>query len=384
MNKNIAVLVIMCHPSEDARIIKHWEYVYSNYQECGLIHFLLNKKSVTENVPRGWCIVKDLSLIGSIRRRLHLYWKNKNYITDALKMIEAWEANYLIVHVHDACLLPIAVGIKKYSKKPIKIIYDKHENGRLLTMHLSVLEILFNEWYTSHHIDGIVLVSESMEPVISNIWGPKIPHVLIPNYPKGSWRDLTKINNKQCNDCSTSAVYFGSLGEDRDFALVCVVAKQLLMALPQLKIIIGGRNAATHTMELLREMQQMFPERFVFLGEVPYSEVIEQTQCARFGFIPIKAGKGMKNKAIASNKLGEYLLMGVVPLISWGDSLPVISSDYYISIADNSDYVTIIKQELRSGEIAQKIIKDFSNQTWEKYATRYGDIYKEVFSHDVR
>ena len=91
----------------------------------------------------------------------------------------------------------------------------------------------------------------------------------------------------------------------------------------------------------------------------------------------------MKNKAVASNKLGEYLLMGVVPLISWGDSLPVISNEYYISISNDNDYMTAVKGEMKNAQIAQRIIKGFADQTWEKYVEQYGNIYKEVFVRNV-
>lgn len=382
MRNDIAVLVLMSHPSEDARILKHWEYVCSNYNERALFQYLMNNE--TKNTQNNnWYVVRDFLCMGKLQRRFHLYLKNRSFITGVLKVISAWQAEHVIVHIHDAALLSMAVAIKKSSNKSIKIIYDKHENGHLLTVHLSEFEILFNEWCTAHYIDGIVFVSESMESIINQIWGKRIHSVLIPNYPKGSWRDFTRINDKLRNNSSIRAVYFGSLGEDRDIALVCAVSKRLLTAFPQLKVIIGGRSATSSTVQLLNEMESNFSQRFAFLGEVPYSEVIRKTQEARFGFLPIKAGRGMKNKAVASNKLGEYLLMGVVPLISWGDSLPVISNEYYISISNDNDYMTAVKGEMKNAQIAQRIIKGFADQTWEKYVEQYGNIYKEVFVRNV-
>lgn len=383
-NNSIAVLVLTSHPSEDARIIKHWEHVYNNYNERGILQILFTPESV-KNYRKDWFVMKDCLFIGKFRRRIYIGVRNHRYIEKALAVIACWKSQCVIVHVHDAVLLPIAVGIKKSSNKCVKIIYDKHENGTIFTKHLSVFEILLNEWSTRKYVNGIVSVSESMDDEIAHIWGTSLHKTMIPNYPKGNWRILDKINHKIFNDNNQiSAVYFGSLGQDRDFELMHDVLVQMLVAFPQLKIIIGGRGATPNVLQLLNEMHCIYGERFQFLGEVPYSDVIKKTQEARFGFLPVKAGRGLKGKAIASNKLSEYLLLGVVPLVSWGDSQPVISEDYYISISDDSDsYIAKIRQELKDHQIAQGILENFYSQTWENFVGRYDNIYGKVFNIDV-
>ena len=355
-NNNIAVLVLTAHPSEDARIIKHWEHTCRNYNESGIIQILFAPES------NGRCC-ENWHDIEKLRRRIYLGVRNRRYIEKALTIIACWKSQRVIVHVHDAVLLPIAVGIKKARNKCVKIIYDKHENGSMFTTHLSVFEILLNEWSMKKYIDGIVFVSKSMNDEITHIWGAKLSRTMIPNYPKGSWRIPDKINQKIFNNNDQlNVVYFGSLGQDRDLELVHAVSIQMLITFPQLTIVIGGRGATPSATHLLNEMHHIYGERFQFLGEVPYSDVIQKTQEAQFGFIPIRPGKGLKGKTIASNKLSEYLLLGVVPLISWG---------------------VRIKQELNDHKIAQRILENFYSQTWENFVGRYDDIYRKVFNIDV-
>lgn len=378
-NNNIAVLVLTAHPSEDARIIKHWEHTCRNYNESGIIQILFAPES-NGRCCENWHVIKDCLYIEKLRRRIYLGVRNRRYIEKALTIIACWKSQRVIVHVHDAVLLPIAVGIKKASNKCVKIIYDKHENGSMFTTHLSVFEILLNEWSMKKYIDGIVFVSKSMNDEITHIWGAKLSRTMIPNYPKGSWRIPDKINQKIFNNNDQlNVVYFGSLGQDRDLELVHAVSIQMLITFPQLTIVIGGRGATPSATHLLNEMHHIYGERFQFLGEVPYSDVIQKTQEAQFGFIPIRPGKGLKGKTIASNKLSEYLLLGVVPLISWGDSQPVISEDYYISLSGNPEnYLVRIKQELNDHKIAQRILENFYSQTWENFVGRYDDIYRKT------
>lgn len=373
---SIGVLVLMVHPSEDARILKHWQYIKDNFMEYSLVQIQIFAEK-KEKQERHWYVMKDAFNKGRLGRRLELCVKNQKYVDRSLAIIQSWKANEIIIHVHDAVLLPIASKIKRISKKPVVIVYDKHESGKYFSCHLSEFEIPINEKMTKKYIDGVVTVSNAMVPEVIQIYGRDMPIAVVPNYPLGAWRNLETINNKLHTDNHPiTAVYFGSLMADRDINLMCQVSKKLLSKFPQLTVIIGGRNATPEIHTLLEHMHEIYANRFQFLGEVAYSTVISKTQEATFGFLLIKQGNGLKGKSIASNKLGEYLLLGTVPIISWGDTLPVISPDYYISLS--GCYMDKVEQEICDHTIARRIVDKFFSQTWENYVGEYRKIYERV------
>lgn len=379
MNNEFGILVLISHPSEDARIIKYWDYIKKNYKEHQLVQFQIIKETHSQGVS-NWFVIDALLNKNRLNRRIALSVSNQQYVDSTLRIINHWESNRVIIHVHDAILLPIAAKIKKQSNKEIKIIYDKHESGKYLTLHLSMFEIAFNERIYKKNIDGIVTVSQEAADEARKIFPKNCPLCVVPNYPKEAWRKPNVIQEKiECNE-SFSIVYFGSLLADRDIELMCEVSKNALDVFSGLNVIIGGRNPRPDTLAMLNRMHELYCDRFKFLGDTPYADVIKLTQSARFGLLAMRPGKGFKGKKIASNKLNEYLLLGTVPLINWGDSTPVVSGNYYIPIRHNSeDYISSIKNELANKSIVKKILKDFYSQTWENHAPKYDVLYKKVF-----
>ena len=201
------------------------------------------------------------------------------------------------------------------------MVYDRHEfYEKYQKTHWypypnnHMFEMLFR-----NVIDGIVGISEkSLDDIVQLFPSAKVTYV--PNYPDYENVCDNSITLSKIKDVSEGGVlrcvYFGTLTlASRETDLILYLADKLLEKYPFVEFIMGGQTDDSTLLESFSSLSTKYPNRFRYLGYIPYNQLIEETQKAAIGFLFLRESGTYWVSDASPNKFYEYLNCGVIPVV---------------------------------------------------------------------
>lgn len=319
------VIVLDAHTPNDGRIQRHIKYLLENDINVYHLNFNLYNRSLSEGFYDH--VGEKAFRINMFRRGDGKFWfihhmsqllrhKISHDSIEALKSMGLDTSQKTIIHVHDPCLLHLAGSMSKKWLSGSKVVYDRHEVYEMLPSFLDVNSYTLFENIGISHISGLILVSDYHLEGARRLF--PAPHItVIPNYPSSKDYDDCLIESKiESFAGHIDLVYIGGLASsiDRDVDLLMKICERVLQCTDNTRFIIGGRAADDELKERFVRYEKMFPDRFLFLGEVTRSDVIRITENAHIGFFLIRPDAKYWVKA-SPNKVYEYLICGTVPVV---------------------------------------------------------------------
>ena len=125
MRSQPCIIMITCHPLDDARIVKHWNFLKTMYANARFLKIKWQKSEIIANTSQDYSIL-DLSTYNKFYKRIILFFEAffNGKIMTLLREISKDQT--IILHIHDPELIPVTSALKwKFSN--LKIVYDKHE-----------------------------------------------------------------------------------------------------------------------------------------------------------------------------------------------------------------------------------------------------------------
>jgi glycosyltransferase involved in cell wall biosynthesis len=391
------VIILDSHLVNDGRIIRHIKYLLDQGITVYRLHYNIFDTSIppgkfSQFGERGFRI--NISRFkGKYRTLSFLIYCIRHKIAEdcylALNNLHFDTTHFVIIHVHDPQLLPLAQMLIKNNHFKAKIVYDRHEIYEKLDPHFGINIAHIYEKISTNFIQGVVIISESHSESTRKLF-PTSSIITVPNYPSTSDYDKNRIIEKIQlfnTHSKINMIYIGSLNNlgDRDVNLLLKIADRVLLSSCDVNFIVGGTyNLDSKCTKKMEDLSRKFPDRFLFLGTVPRQKTIELTQNAHIGFYLIRPETSYWVK-YSPNKVYEYLICGTIPVIRVDiDHAEVISKCGLLFYRDDSDDV-IIKSIMNLITHTEKIkeymkcAQDMSdNYTWESVACRYIDLYNSL------
>lgn len=283
------VLVLSIHPMGDNRIMKQIgtlekkgiavEYINISKRDYYLARNKQNNRFHNLNIDFS---KKNILLIPLCYLFIVIYIKNRNFD---------------VIHVHDPLLLPITIFIDK-----AKIVYDRHESFEKVKGINPRISSLF-ENYFSKYLDGIVYVNNEQFEYVKNL---KIKFCcMVPNYPLKSSFTYTQVKDNN----GIGLIYAGMLSEEsRNILMMLDIIDKVLGSSKDAYCIIAGPCDDKRVLSRISNLKRKHV-RFSYLGNIPYSEVVEKYKTSDIGLYFVKDTPNNKNSS--PNKIYEYLMSGL-------------------------------------------------------------------------
>lgn len=379
MRSQPCIIMITCHPLDDARIVKHWNFLKTMYANARFLKIKWQKSEIIANTSQDYSIL-DLSTYNKFYKRIILFFEAffNGKIMTLLREISKDQT--IILHIHDPELIPVTSALKwKFSN--LKIVYDKHEYHFFSFRSTTSIERWFYESIFRRWIDSIVVVTKEMSDETKKTTRQNMPIEIIPNYPSINLfpqkNIIDKINN--IDNFEMRFVYFGSLlNINRDVSCIFSCSEKILQSFPRAIILIGGRGISKEDLIIAKRLESSYPASFFYLGEVSYNFVISETSKAHFGFLALKARSEEMKKytTVSNNKIFEYLISGTIPLLSMQNIDIDIPSKYYISLTDN--FIKKIEEMQLNKRLRMEMRNYACSRSWENVSTKYKYIYNLI------
>ena len=245
------------------------------------------------------------SKIGKLKAYLNFLKESVNYCKE-----------FDILHCNDINMLPIAVIIKKYYNKNVKIVYDAHEY-ETETYALSGIQkkiTKLSEKQLIKYADSVITVSDSIANEYVKLYGIKKP-ALVLNAPP--YRELKKQNRFResfgIEENKTIFLYQGGLGKNRGIELLLEVFKSIDNGVI---VFMGYGELEELVIEASNESEGIF-----FHKAVSPDVLLEYTVSADFGIATIE-DSCLSYRYCLPNKLFEYIMAEVPVIVS---NLPEMS-----------------------------------------------------------
>jgi glycosyltransferase involved in cell wall biosynthesis len=394
------IIILHQHPIYDDRIIRHLKFLVSNNNTVSQIHINRDNPTLVEGVfsqygEKGFRInVKQIKIkfFDSLYFNIFfcytplIYLRAKPFINNQ----ENDQFSSVIIHVHDAVLLRLAIMIKKYKYPTAKIVYDRHELFEYKIKKYGILIPKISRLYeilTSKKIDGVVSVSKKHNPAVHKLF-PRAIITTVPNFPIISVYDQEIISHKIKSFKDTSEinlVYIGSLDNqyDRDITFLLKIVDHIMDQFRRVKCIIGGANNDSGLRDELKKLEEKYPGRFEYLGQISRESTIKNIEKAHFGFFLLKPTTNYWVKC-SPNKVFEYLICGVIPIIRADiDYAEDISSSALIFDRDSSESAIIntIKKIILDSEKCIQMMNN-ANEIGKKFSfDEMGKNYIELYNN---
>lgn len=394
------ILILDTHPVEDGRIQKHIRFLLDN--NYPLFHIHITPYQSDSGLSDG-----EYSILGEKSYNINLKWKmNKkglrllNYLSyfhpalekKILAVIEHWgiiSSSHGIIHIHDPVLLPLGKKIRAHYFTRCVIVYDRHEIYEGMKRFAGISGYRLFELISTDSIHSVVKVSDEFENSVKKMF-PKSNHITVQNFPMKSQINQKTVKEKIDSFLSSpqiKCIYIGSLRNnlDRDIDLLLLIADQILTNYSSVKFIIGGPCEDSAISRKLNYLQSKFPSRFIFLGVVPFNQVIPLTQEAHLGFLFLK--NQPINDIRSPNKIFDYLSCGVIPVIrgNFDFTDKILSCSLIFSYEDKNEKIfgavdTLIKNPERMIALMKKANTQGQQFTWEHVASRYLSLYEVLLA----
>jgi glycosyltransferase involved in cell wall biosynthesis len=301
------------------------------------------------------------------------------------------EGDEVIFHVHDPYLLTIAMGLRKRFPGS-QVVFDRHDHFETWKNRLGLsVPGIFERWH-GKKIAELIIANPGVENLPKAYSGKTVTQ--ISNYPLEKYFDREAIDkkiDKLGSDGEISLAYFGalSLDFDRDIELMLRLMASVMRENPNVRSIVAGRIFEPAVNGRLDDMSKEFGERFSYLGELPYAQVIERSQKAHVGFFLLNPDKPMwsPSRPYSANKIYEYLQTGTIPVVRAIIEEPEGVRDCALFFDERSTYEEILSalKELcrdreKMGTLMSTCFETGLNYTWEKVAPRYLECYERIFT----
>jgi len=393
------VLILDAHPIEDGRIQKHirflQEYEYTVYH----IHFI--PYIADSNAEDG-----EYSLFGEKSWHVNLHWKIQrkvlrliNYLSlfsplltrktiDVIRILDIPLDKCGIIHVHDPILLPLAKKIQIEWLTQAKIVYDRHEVYEDMKRFAGIGGYRLFERIARNSVSGVVVVSDRHKDAVSGLF-PGALVSTVPNFPMTAFINGKNVINKVDSFSRTNpiiCIYIGSLRRDldRDIDLLLTLADAILMEIPSACFFIGGPCDDEIVMEKMDKIQKKFQNRFSYIGEVPYDQLIRKTENAHIGFYLVKPDSSYLVPC-SPNKIYEYLSCGVIPVIradcDYKDKLQTCGLVYNQDASHKfivDQLIALMKDPTQMSLFMRQSMAIGSQLTYESEALNYCKLYENL------
>jgi glycosyltransferase involved in cell wall biosynthesis len=351
----IRICILSIHKINDNRIKKYTHSFISNGCDVINIHFTGNEyKEVNDEIQFPVTTNK-------IKKRLAFVFKTRilNYLQTILQNDKS-----IIFHIHDPIVLNLASNLKKIFKF-CKIVYDRHEfYERFKTLHF-FNESCFYEKLNKKYIDILVVVNKSMEQVVNKKFNKKT--IVVGNFPvKNVSIDRKEYLNNKNNILTIS--YIGnylSFKDDRDIPLILNLADIIENTGVDYRFYIAGYIADDKLFNEIKKRQEKSNNKFSYLGYISREDVIEYTKKSHIGLLFYNSDWTVP---YSPNKLYEYILYGVIPILRlcFSNDFDINNyTNYFYSFEDSrekvkSDFFELINnRQLINLEIKKLLAKDY-------------------------
>lgn len=234
---------------------------------------------------------------------LYLLYINLKFILKSIPIMGT--VRHCVVHANDLDTLPAAYVLSRLYHA--KLVYDAHELfGELYSDYTPTLKkLLFTlERYLVRKCDIVCTVNSAIAEEFHSRYG--VSPVVVMNCPL--WQSVTLRD--PCMNDDPKIVYLGSYQEER-----CIE-----------EVIRSTHGWSRGTLFLrgygpleseLRNIAKDYP-RCAFLDPVPMNDIVKSLTNFDIGIIPYPPNKNLNNKYSSPNKLFEYMMAGVVPVVPRG------------------------------------------------------------------
>jgi len=390
------VVVLDLHTFYDNRINKHIALVGQRYDVLRINVNLFHGRRVERTQGYKACIVDFTptrgqylngllftlgTLIGTVPRRLHR----------RLREGFLQEGDEVLIHVHDPYLLSLAVRLS--GRLPgSKVVYDRHDHFETWKNWLGVsVPGLFERLY-GRRVEELIIANPGTEGLPKALSGKRVTQV--PNYPLSKYFDWEAVERKAAALGQESVIelaYFGalSLGFDRDIDLMLRLMAALMREDPRITCTVAGRIFEQGVVGRLEEMKAEFGDRFRYLGELPYQEVIARSKEAHLGFFLMNPERPTwsPRRPYSANKIYEYLQTGTVPVVRAVIEEPEGVRDCSLFFDERSTFDEMLGS-LRAlcadrERLRRMVLQCFETglkYSWEEVSPRYLECYDRVFA----
>lgn len=394
------ILVLDLHIFYDNRINKHIQVARQRYEVFRInVNFFHGRivengqgypahivtYAPTRNQYLNGLIFTLSVMTGRLTRRLHKML-TEQFVQDG---------DELIIHVHDPYLLGVAMGLRR-KLKGASVVFDRHDHFETWKNRLGLSIPGFFENRYGSEVRELIIANPGTEHLPEAFSGKKVTQ--IPNFPLSEYFDREAVDRKAqrlVSDGEIDLAYFGalSLDFDRDIDLMLRLMAALMREHPKVGCTVAGRIFEQGVVGRLDGMRKEFGERFRYLGELPYKEVIESSKKAHIGFFLLNPDKPMwsPSRPYSANKIYEYLQTGTIPVVRAIIEEPDGIRDCSIFF-DESATFDMMLGTLRDLCGDPKRMKDLMircyevglEYSWEKVAPRYLECYARIFGDDDR
>ncbi len=311
MAKSVASLVFNSFIN-DSRVLKEGLSLLKNGYDVEIIAH--HDKDLAKEENQGGLVIKRLayldrsvtkSKLGKLKAYLNFLKESVNYCKE-----------FDILHCNDINMLPIAVIIKKYYNKNVKIVYDAHEY-ETETYALNGIQkkiTKLSEKQLIKYADRVITVSDSIAHEYVKLYGIKKPALVLNAPPYREVKKQDRFRETFGIEGKTLFLYQGGLGKNRGIELLIEVFKAIDDE--SVMIFMGYGELEALIVEASKESDNIF-----FHKAVSPDVLLEYTVSADFGIATIE-DSCLSYRYCLPNKLFEYIMAEVPVIVS---NLPEMS-----------------------------------------------------------
>ncbi len=305
------------------------------------------------------------------------------------------EGDEILFHVHDPYLLIIAMGLRKRFSGS-KVVFDRHDHFETWKNRLGIsVPGIFERMY-GKKITELIIANPGVENLPKVYSGKTVTQ--ISNYPLEKYFDRDAVDKKierLVSDGDICLAYFGalSLDFDRDIDLMLKLMGSVMNDNEKVRCVVAGRIFEPAVVGRLDRMKEEFGERFRYLGELPYDQVIENSKRSHIGFFLLNPNRPTwsPSRPYSANKIYEYLQTGTVPVVRAIIEEPEGIRDCSLFFDERSTYEEMLsslgklcRDQERICALMLKCYEIGTNYSWEKMGPRYLACYERIFSANAR
>lgn len=284
-----------------------------------------------------------------------------------------------IINCHSLHVLPIGVLIKIFSGA--KLIYDAHELETEVVGAKGIKKVFAKmmEQMMMPFVDELIVVSDSIANWYQNKYKLKNVAVIknIPNRQFGNMKITSNLLRKKFNIPETAIVgiYQGVLSEHRG---VREILNAFIESTPNKHIVFMGFAGMADEVE---SAAKNYPN-IHFLSAVKPEDVPLYTSSADFG-IHIIPNSCLNHYYCLPNKVYEYILSGIPPIVSDFPDMSKVVNDYNCGwcIEPTKKGLKFVLETIDKDSINSKknnLLKASENYSWENQEDLYSPIYKRI------
>ena len=304
--------------------------------------------------------------------------KLKAYLT-FLKESVLYCKDFDILHCNDINMLPIAVIVKKYFNKNVKIVYDAHEyETETYALHGIQKKITkLNEKSLIKYADRVITVSDSIANEYVNLYNIKKPALVLNAPPYKEIKRQDRFREAFGIEGKTIFLYQGGLGKNRGVELLLEVFKAIEDD-ESVMIFMGYGELEELIIEASQEHKNIF-----FHQAVSPDVLLDYTVSADFGIATIE-DSCLSYRYCLPNKLFEYIMAEVPLIVSNLPEMSKVVKDNEIGVVLEEETIHGVTEAIKKAVALDKkaingnLKKVKQNYNWEEQEKILLKVYKEL------